>query len=142
MVKTQRKRPKASDLIFPEDHQVLRNGRYKKETYLINDAVEYLSMYGCTCFRHNNTGAYDRRAGCYRKPSGIAYIKGVSDIIGCAPDGRFIALECKSSSDKPTFDQAAFVERIRYAGGIAGVIYTLGDVRRVFKECGLELKGA
>ncbi len=46
---------------------------------------------------------------------------GIPDIIACFK-GRFIAIECKAGSSKPTALQLRELERIEKAGGIALVI--------------------
>ena len=45
---------------------------------------------------------------------------GVPDIICCA-SGRFLAIECKAGTNKPTALQVREIETIRTAGGIAVV---------------------
>lgn len=45
---------------------------------------------------------------------------GVPDIICCA-NGRFLAIECKAGTNKPTALQVREIETIRTAGGIAVV---------------------
>ena len=45
--------------------------------------------------------------------------KGSADILGCLPDGRFLAVECKSPTGRLTPEQSAFLERIRGLGGVA-----------------------
>lgn len=53
---------------------------------------------------------------------------GASDIIGCLPDGRFLAIEVKRKGEKPTPEQLAFLSRVAQAGGVALVAYSLDDV--------------
>ena len=53
---------------------------------------------------------------------------GTADITGIAPDGRFVAVECKVGKNKPTELQAAYLEEVRKRGGIARVAYSLDDV--------------
>ena len=45
--------------------------------------------------------------------------KGSADILGVLPDGRFLAVECKSPTGRLTPEQSAFLERIRGLGGVA-----------------------
>lgn len=45
---------------------------------------------------------------------------GVPDIIACT-NGRFLAIECKAGTNKPTALQVREIERIRLAGGVAVV---------------------
>jgi hypothetical protein len=46
---------------------------------------------------------------------------GVPDIIACV-NGRFLAVECKAGTGKPTTLQVREIERIRWCGGVATVV--------------------
>lgn len=61
------------------------------------------------------------------------YNKGVSDIIACV-NGIFVGLELKADDGKPSKHQSLFIKQIRDAGGVAGVCYTLHDVKLLVKE--------
>ena len=54
--------------------------------------------------------------------------KGVSDIIGIAPGGQFLAIEIKGKGKKPTPLQQQFLEAVKEDGGIAIVAYSVEDV--------------
>jgi hypothetical protein len=45
-------------------------------------------------------------------------INGIADIIGIAPGGRFLAVECKSDRGRQTPSQREFQKRVEYAGGL------------------------
>ena len=45
---------------------------------------------------------------------------GVPDIIACV-DGRFLGIECKAGTNKPTALQVRELQRIRHANGVAVV---------------------
>ena len=53
---------------------------------------------------------------------------GLSDIIGQMTDGRFLAIECKSSTGRLTDDQAAFLDTVRRHGGVAFMARAVDDV--------------
>ena len=53
--------------------------------------------------------------------------EGVSDLIGCACDGAFVAIEVKTAKGRPTERQTAYVEMIRSLGGRAGVARTVDE---------------
>lgn len=57
-----------------------------------------------------------------------AGIKGGSDIIGVAKDGRFIAIECKHGSNKPTPHQVEFLNEIEVRGGYAVIARGVDDL--------------
>lgn len=52
---------------------------------------------------------------------------GSSDIIGIAPDGRFLAIEVKTPKGRPTTEQLRFIEAVKAAGGIAGIARSVED---------------
>jgi hypothetical protein len=47
--------------------------------------------------------------------------KGGSDIIGIAPDGRFLAVEVKTTTGRIRPEQQLFIDAVIAAGGVAGV---------------------
>jgi hypothetical protein len=47
--------------------------------------------------------------------------KGSADILGCLPDGRFLAVETKAPHGRLSPEQSAFLEKIQGMGGIAVV---------------------
>ncbi len=79
-------------------------------------------------------------------PYRMGGVKGMADIIGCAPDtvamtwtsgdqllrhvpGRFFAIEVKSATGKPTPEQTAFLAAVVRAGGIAFLARSVKDVQ-------------
>lgn len=66
--------------------------------------------------------------------------KGSSDIIGCLPDGRFLAIECKGSEGKLTLEQTRFIIQVVDLGGVAFVARSIDDVEKHFEyfevKCG------
>ena len=58
---------------------------------------------------------------------------GCSDILGQLRDGRFLAIECKSPTGKPTPEQSAFMKQVNSNGGVAFVARNCADV---FKNLG------
>lgn len=76
-----------------------------------------LSEAGCLIWR-NNTGALKNAAGI---PIKFGLCVGSSDLIGLTPTGRFLAVEIKTPTGKPTPEQTRFLEAVRARGGIAGI---------------------
>lgn len=65
---------------------------------------------------------------------------GLSDILGFLTrphGGRILALEVKSKTGKLSDDQHVFLTDVLTAGGIAGVVRSIEDVEKIFKEEGL-----
>ena len=58
---------------------------------------------------------------------------GVPDIIACL-NGRFIALEVKTPKGRPSELQLYNIEKIQKAGGIAGVVRSVEDVKTLIKD--------
>ena len=105
-------------------------GPYKKEGLLIKAVMDELRPLGFKLIR------YSVGRGNWGKEKKIRSfgVVGVSDIIGCAPDGKFCALECKTGRLTLTDKQSAFLDDIKRRGGYAGVVRTVADARRI---CGL-----
>lgn len=84
--------------------------------------------------------AHPAIAWCERQNSGAAKVggrfirfgwPGCPDIVGMLKDGRFLGVECKSPTGKLRPEQAVFLERIRFAGGVA---FMARDCRDVLRE--------
>lgn len=56
--------------------------------------------------------------------------KGVSDIIACAPNGIFWAIEVKFGTNKPSPLQLYYVDGIAKRGGVAFVTWDLATVQQ------------
>lgn len=56
--------------------------------------------------------------------------KGISDILVCYK-GRFVAIELKRTGGKTTPHQEKFIQAILDSGGVAGVCYSVDDVKQL-----------
>lgn len=63
------------------------------------------------------------------------FTKGISDLLLCVR-GKFVAIELKVGSNKPTKLQLYFLEEIKNAGGIVGIAYTWGGVKDILRKAG------
>ena len=101
-----------------------------KETRIQNAIMLALSNAGCTVWRVETSGVWVGRkihsdgdtvtlANARMFLSGLC--KGGSDIIGIDPDGRFMAVEVKTETGRPTKEQLTFINAVKAAGGIAGI---------------------
>ena len=61
----------------------------------------------------------------------MASIKGISDIIGITPKGKFFAVECKAYNGKLSEAQTAFMDDIVKNNGLAFVVYDIGECGQV-----------
>jgi hypothetical protein len=60
---------------------------------------------------------------------------GSSDLIGWRiSDGKFVALEIKTESGDPTQEQLDFIAAIMKAGGIAGIIRSEEDLKKLLGQ--------
>ena len=90
-----------------------------KESQLIQNIRKYLATLPECFFWKEHGGQY-----------GTA---GIPDIIVCYK-GRFIALEAKVGKNQPTRLQAATIEQIRRAGGIACVVRSVDEVKETINN--------
>lgn len=67
------------------------------------------------------------------------YHKGISDFIACVR-GRFVGIELKAKDGKPTPHQLLFIKQVQDTGGIAGVCYTLAEVKALVEKARNSLK--
>ena len=72
------------------------------------------------------------------KEHGSVYgTNGVPDII-CCYKGRFLGLECKLPGGRLTKLQKRTIEKINRAGGVACLVESVEDVKRVIERVDLE----
>lgn len=95
--------------------------------------MEYLHARGIFVWRQNTGGVYDPRKGIFRRNHSI---NGVSDILGILPDGRFLAVECKSKTGRVRKEQDEFLDEIARRGGFATVVRAVDELEADLKEFG------
>jgi len=100
------------------------------ESDLNRAILSYLQAVGVFAWRCNS-GALKNADGVWVKYGR----KGMADILGILPGGKFLAIEAKVGRAKPTKEQHHFLGEIRRSGGVAILAHTLDDVLR-------ELEGA
>lgn len=106
------------------------------ETALMHKIMLALSEAGCLVFRNNTGSAWlgkpIHRAGkqvtlteARMMPYGLCV--GSSDLIGVAPDGRFLAVEVKTATGRVSKEQQTFIDVVRRAGGRAGIARSVDE---------------
>lgn len=60
---------------------------------------------------------------------------GSADIIGLLPDGRFLAVECKSKTGKQSDVQKRFQENIEQNHGVYVLAYGVEDLEEALQKC-------
>lgn len=97
-----------------------------KESEIQKAIMDYLKIKKFVVFKHRNVGIFKQSTKQYIPlPAGEL---GISDIIGCTKDGKFLAIEVKRPGGKPSPNQVDFLQRVRQNGGIAILAYSLDDV--------------
>lgn len=87
--------------------------------------LEYLRIRRIFHWRQNS-GAFRTQSGRWFK---CCSIKGVSDILGVLPDGRFLAVECKSESGgRLSPEQKEFLSNINANGGLGVVVHSVDEL--------------
>lgn len=104
------------------------------ESSLVRSCLDLLSLRGVFAFRVNTTGVYDPKRGVFRSFHGL---RGVSDILGVLPGGRFLAVECKVGRNKLSDEQQFFIDRILGMGGVAWVIRNVGELDANLRSLGI-----
>jgi hypothetical protein len=103
---------------------------YGDEQSLVNAILSLLALRGVVAWRVNSGSVKTERGTLVRLAPA-----GTSDIIGIVPpDGKLLAVEAKIWPNTPTPHQEAFLERVRAAGGMAIVAYSVEDVDRALGE--------
>lgn len=87
------------------------------ESQIQKSILDYCKLKNILIFKHRNVGIYKQATNQYIPLADGE--KGISDIIGCLKDGRFLAIEVKRPGAKPSADQNAFLEKVRDRNGVA-----------------------
>lgn len=95
----------------------------RSEANILNDCLIAMSAAGGMAWRQN-TGAYKDKTGRLIR---YGLCVGSSDIIGIAPGGVFVAVECKTASGRVSDNQEKFINNVRRQGGRAGVARCADD---------------
>jgi hypothetical protein len=66
--------------------------------------------------------------------------KGSADILGCLPNGRFLAIEVKAPHGRLSQEQKEFLENIRGFGGLAIVARSSRELDEALREAGYAMK--
>jgi hypothetical protein len=90
--------------------------------------LTFLAAHKIFVFRINTTGVYDTKRNIFRTLHGFS-MKGVADILGMMPDGRFLAIEVKTAKGVQSFDQKHFEECVKKNNGIYILARSVDDVR-------------
>ena len=106
------------------------------EHLIMNQILDYLTLRGCYVWR-NNSGAFVRnyfnmREGRWKETFFRAGKKGLPDIIGLDPQGRFIGIEVKTQTGRTSPEQVTVIQEMKDRGAWAFIARSLEDVQRFF----------
>ena len=105
----------------------------RSEANIQGDIMIALASAVCLIWRQN-TGVLPDENG---RPIKFGLCVGSSDLIGVAPDGRFLAIEVKSAIGQPTDAQNRFIDAVRAKGGRAGIARCADDALKIaFDDAG------
>ena len=98
------------------------------ENIIESQILYYLRSKGIFCWKQPSAGFFDTKLKRFRKHASPYVIGGISDILGILSDGRFLAIEVKSKTGRPTKEQLTFIENINKRGGVAFVARSIQEV--------------
>jgi hypothetical protein len=99
-----------------------------RERDVLFQVLALLRIRGVFAWRNHSTGIWDPVRRVFRSNVGL---RGVSDVLGVLPGGRFLAVEVKGPSGRLSKEQVAFLASVTQAGGVALVVK---DVRELDAE--------
>lgn len=105
---------------------------YTNESPLITHILGTLGNIRIKAWRNNTTGIWDAKKKKWRKFKN--QLRGVSDILGILPDGKFLAIECKTKNTARSKEQQDFIVDINNTGGTGLFAMTVDDVLEILKE--------
>jgi hypothetical protein len=95
----------------------------EREAPVLHDCLKWLHERGIYCWR-NNSGTLWANG----QPVTFGY-PGSADILGVLPDGRFLAVECKSPTGKQSDKQKAFEAKIVANHGVYILARSVEDLK-------------
>jgi hypothetical protein len=101
------------------------------EGRILADCLRYLKIRGIYHWR-NSVGSVQVRPGQWYKFDKM----GSSDILGILPDGKILAVECKSERGRLSPEQKQFLETVQGLGGMAIIARSWKDVDQALREAG------
>lgn len=104
------------------------------EKVIENQILSFLAFKNIFAWKNQSIGVFDPVRKIYRKSTNRFHIKGVSDILGVLPGGKFLAIEVKSQVGRVSPEQKAFLERVNLDGGLGFVARSVNDVEAVLKD--------
>lgn len=93
------------------------------ESVIVAQCLEWLALHRIFAWR-NNTGSYKTPEGRFIRYGHV----GSADILGILPDGRFLAVECKTPEGRQRKQQKVFQSMIERNGGVYVIARSTADL--------------
>jgi len=90
--------------------------------------TQYLELRGFIVCNFFAGGARDRNGKYFPRKN----TKGISDILACSPDGKFVAVELKCGKDILKPEQEMFLQNVNSKNGIGLVIRNIDEIMEAF----------
>lgn len=103
--------------------------RSRSETNISAEIQLAASRIGARLWR-NQTGKYELADGRWLS-SGLCV--GSPDLVGIAPDGRFLAIEVKKRGGRTSEAQIKFINMVCAMGGVSGICTSVEDFLALFR---------
>lgn len=103
------------------------------EKVIQKQILQFLTAHKIFVFRINTTGVFDPVRQVFRPLSGFS-LKGVADILGLLPNGKFIAIEVKTATGRQSMEQKMFEQAVIKNNGIYILARDVDDVRCLVRE--------
>lgn len=95
------------------------------ESAIQKKILHWLGYRGIFAWTNKSQGTFDPKRGAFRRTN---QLKGVPDILGVLPDGRFLGIEVKRKENKPSPEQLDFIAKANQSGAFCFVAYSVEDV--------------
>jgi hypothetical protein len=105
-----------------------------RESDVLRQVLTLLRLRGVFSWRCNTTGVWDASRRVFRAHPGR---RGVADVLGILPGGRFLAVECKGPRGRLTPEQSAFLDNVTKAGGVALVVRDVRELEQALDALGV-----
>lgn len=99
-----------------------------KEKQIEKNILAFLEEVGIHADKVQSTGIFDTKKNIFRSSKGKYTNIGMSDIIGILPNGRYLAIEVKSKTGRPSEHQLKFITTINASKGVAFIARSVEQV--------------
>lgn len=106
------------------------------EALIRNAILDWLRFHRIKAWIFDSVGIWSKERGCYLRRGGKHATRGLPDIHGIIPGGKFFAIEVKTKTGRVSPEQNQQIAEINAAGGLAFVARSLKDLEDRKQELG------